>query len=118
QFVRIGAYVMVGGGTRLGKDVPPFFMAVGESECIGYNSIGLRRSGRFAAAEIAEVKHAYRTLYRSGKLFSSAVETVAAEVKTNTGRAILDFLRSPSKRGIIGPPKPGTAADDGPEEES
>lgn len=110
QFVRIGPMVMVGGGTRLGKDVPPFFLAVGESECIGYNSIGLRRSGRFKPDEIAEVKEAYRTLYRSGLLFSKAVDALAAQVKTATGRAILDFIKAPGKRGIIGPPKPGTDA--------
>src|SRR5947208_1199555 len=83
--VRIGPYVTVGGGTRLGKDVPPFFMAVGESECMGYNSIGLRRSGKFSNPEIAEVKEAYRTLYRSGQLFSAAVESLAGKVQTNTG---------------------------------
>jgi len=110
QFVRIGPYVMVGGGTRLGKDVPPYFMAVGESECVGYNSIGLRRSGKFTPAEISEVKTAYRTLYRAGQTFQTAVEQLAASAATRTGRAVIDFIRSPSKRGIIGPPRPGGSA--------
>lgn len=109
QFARIGTLVMVGGGSRMGKDVPPFFMALGESECVGYNAIGLRRSGRFSAEEIAEVKEAYRTLYRTGVNFSKAVEELAHKVRTATGRTILDFVRSPSKRGLVGGPHKGTA---------
>lgn len=119
QFVRIGAYVMVGGGTRLGKDVPPYFTAVGESECVGYNSIGLRRSGKFTPEEVAEVKTAYRTLYRSGLTFQKAVDELSAGARTRTARAIVDFIRGPGKRGIIGPPRPGGSAysdDDAPGE--
>lgn len=106
QFVRIGSYVMVGGGTRITKDTPPFFMALGESECVGYNAVGLKRSGKFNRDEIAEVKLSYRTLYRSGMTFGRAVEALAEQVRTSTGRAILEFIRAPSKRGIIGPPHP------------
>ena len=102
QFTRIGEYVMVGGGTRLGKDLPPYLMAVNESECVGYNSIGLRRSGQFQPGEILEVKEAYQTLYRSGLTFRKAVEQLGGQVKTKTGRAILEFINAPSKRGIIG----------------
>lgn len=112
QFVRIGDYVMVGGGTRLTKDVPPYFSVIGESECYGYNSIGLRRSGRFSSEEIAEVKLAYRTLYRSGRLFSDAVAELAGMVKTSTGRRIVEFVRAPSKRGIIGPTRGDREADE------
>ncbi|MEE8170274.1 MAG: acyl-ACP--UDP-N-acetylglucosamine O-acyltransferase [Phycisphaerae bacterium] len=111
QFVRIGPYVMVGGGTRLGKDVPPYFMAVGESACVGYNSIGLRRSGAFSRDAINEVKNAYRILYRSGLPFSQAVEELASKAATDAGKAIVEFFRAPSKRGIIGPPRPGGPTD-------
>jgi len=103
QFVRIGEYCMVGGGSRIGMDVPPFMSAVYESQCYGYNAIGLRRSGKFTAEEILDVKGAYRTLYRSGKPFGQAVEELAGAVKTRTGKRILEFLKSPSKRGFVGP---------------
>lgn len=109
QFVRIGEYVMLGGGTRLTKDVPPYFAAVHESECYGYNALGLRRSGEFSAEEISEVKLAYRTLYRATKPFRQAVDELSGLVRTRTGRAILEFIRAPSKRGIIGPPQTGAA---------
>lgn len=108
QFVRIGSYVMVGGGTRLGMDAPPYLMVLGESECIGYNAIGLRRSGKFTAEEILEVRKAYRTLYRSDTLFTKAVTRLADDVRTKTGRAMLEFILAPSKRGIVGGPKRGS----------
>ena len=102
QFVRIGDYVLVAGGARLTKDVPPYMMVVHESECVGINSIGLRRSGQFTADEIKEVKKAYRLLYRSGKMFREAVEDLRTIAWTKTGRAILEFISRESKRGIIG----------------
>lgn len=106
QFVRIGEYVMLAGGSRLTKDLPPFFTAVHESECSGYNAIGLQRAGTFSTEEVCEVKEAYRLLYRSGRLFRDALEELRSLVRTKTGRAILAFLDADSKRGIIGGLKP------------
>lgn len=104
QFVRIGAYCMIGGLSRIGMDVPPYFTCIRESECIGINAIGMRRAG-FSRDEIADVKKAYRVLYRSGTTFRKAIENLAAEVSTDAGRRILDFVRSESKRGFVGGPK-------------
>jgi UDP-N-acetylglucosamine acyltransferase len=102
QFTRIGEYVMVGGGTRLTKDVPPYMKAVYESECMGPNSLGLRRSGEFSKEEMLEVRQAYRILFRSGQPFRKAVAQFAEQAKTRTGRKILDFINAESKLGIIG----------------
>jgi len=104
QFVRIGEYAMIGGLSRIGMDVPPFFTCVRESECIGVNVVGLRRAG-FSAEEIAELRRAYRILYRSGKTFRAAVEEVAGLVQTPAGRRLVEFLQSPSRRGFCGPPE-------------
>jgi len=113
QFCRIGEYVMIGGGSRIGKDVPPYMKALYESQCLGYNSIGLRRSGKFTREEINEVREAYKILFRSDLTFRAAVETFAAQAKTATGRRILDFLRSESKLGFVGGRKNVTFADQG-----
>ncbi|MDR0823926.1 MAG: acyl-ACP--UDP-N-acetylglucosamine O-acyltransferase, partial [Prevotella sp.] len=44
QFTRVGAHVMIQGGTRLGKDIPPYIIAGREPVCYsGVNLIGLRR---------------------------------------------------------------------------
>jgi UDP-N-acetylglucosamine acyltransferase len=111
QFARIGEYVMVGGGTRLTKDVPPYMKALYESQCVGYNSIGLRRSGKFTPEEIDEAREAYRILFRTEIPFRRAMEQFAPRVKTRTGRRILDFLRSESKLGFAGGRKHATLSD-------
>ena len=103
QFVKIGRLVMVGGATRLGMDVPPFMMAMGESTCVGINSIGMKRNG-LAADEIAEIKTAYRTLYRSGMAFGKAIAELDGKPTTPAGRELLAFLHAEHPRGIVGPP--------------
>ncbi len=102
QFVRIGELVMVGGGTRLGMDVPPFMMAVGESAIVGINVIGMRRAG-YANEERLAIKEAHRILYRSGMTFQKAIDEVRAIPRTAAVEKLLAFLSAPSKRGFCGP---------------
>lgn len=113
QFTRIGEFVMIGGGSRLTKDVPPFMKAVYESECMGPNSLGLRRSGAFSREEMLEVREAYRVLFRSGLPFRKAVADFTEKVKTRTGQKILEFINAESKLGIIGGRRRRTPADRG-----
>jgi UDP-N-acetylglucosamine acyltransferase len=102
QFARIGEYVMIGGSARVLKDVPPYMKGLHESQCVGYNAIGLRRSGKFTKEEINEVREAYSTIFRSSLPFRKAVDGFSAVVRTRAGRNILDFINSPSKLGICG----------------
>ncbi len=119
QFVRIGEHVMIGGKTRVTKDVPPYMKVLHESQCVGYNSLGMRRSEAFSEEEIIEVKQAYRILFRSGMPFKKAVAQLAGEVKTRTGRRILEFINSESRLGFIGGrgkaivPQPSAIDEDG-----
>ena len=85
QFVRIGDYCMIGGLSRIGMDVPPFFTCIRESECVGVNTIGMRRNG-FSRDCVADAKNAYRILYRSGTTFRKAVDALADAVTTDAGR--------------------------------
>ncbi len=102
QFARIGEYVMIGGGTRITKDIPPFMKALHESKCVGYNSIGLRRAGKFSKAEIDEARLAYRMLYHTDRPFRTAFEEFAGLAKTATGKRVVEFVNGPSKLGIAG----------------
>ena len=102
QFARVGEYVMIGGGARLLKDLPPYMKALHESTCVGYNSLGLRRSEAFTREEIQEVREAYRCLFRSGLPFRKAVTRFADQAKTRTGRRILEFINAESRLGIVG----------------
>ena len=99
QFARIGQLAMLGGGIRVPADVPPFMMAVPEG-VIGINLVGLRRAG-FDRTARSELRSAYKLLFRSGKPFSQALAEVAGMVTTPAGQALVEFLRQPSKRGIM-----------------
>jgi UDP-N-acetylglucosamine acyltransferase len=63
QFVRVGTSVMIGGGSKVGTDVPPFTIAQGyPARLRGINSIGLQRRGVSQDA-ISAIKKAYRTVF-------------------------------------------------------
>ena len=101
QFVHIGAHAFTGMGTYLPQDLPPFVTAAGNmAKPYGINSEGLRRRG-FAAEDIAALKRAYRTLYRSGLALADArAELQAQSAECPHVRALVEFLDR-SKRGII-----------------
>ncbi|MBL8461867.1 MAG: acyl-ACP--UDP-N-acetylglucosamine O-acyltransferase [Thauera sp.] len=78
QFVKIGAHVMVGFGSAVSQDVPPFMLVDGNPLAVrGFNLEGLRRRG-FTAARIAAVKRMHRLLYRDGLTLAQAREGIAA----------------------------------------
>jgi UDP-N-acetylglucosamine acyltransferase len=101
QFVRIGAHVMVGGGTILRQDVPPYVTVVGNpAKTFGLNSEGLRRRG-FAPGAIEGLERAYRTLYRSKLAIAEAQAALAEQAREVPEVALLvDFLKT-AARGIV-----------------
>jgi len=101
QFVRIGAFSFVGGGSRLPQDVPPFIKVAGNPiEVAGINSIGLKRQG-FDDNEIRNLKLAYRLLYRSRLNVTQALERMAVECElTPRLEELMAFIRR-SDRGIV-----------------
>lgn len=101
QFCHIGSYVMIGGGTRTGQDVPPYTMAAREPVAYcGLNLVGLRRRG-FERELIDNIHNTYRILYQRGKLREECIAQVKAEIPmTKEIEYILDFVTS-STRGII-----------------
>lgn len=108
QFVRIGELAMLGGIAKVVMDVPPFMTVGGQGDaCTGVNVVGLRRAG-YSAAERNELRNAYRALYRSGRMFRAACDELAQQVTTEPGRRLVQFLREPSKRGIL----PGRSRED------
>jgi len=99
QFSKIGRLAMVGGGTRVNKDIPPYFMYAGLYVTpVGLNLVGLRRAG-FSAADVKALKAAYRILYRSHLKLADALERIETEVPTEHTRRLVKFIRS-SQRGI------------------
>ncbi len=101
QFVRIGTHVMIQGGSKVNKDVPPFSMAGREPiSYTGINSIGLRRRG-FDNDTIYAIQEVYRIIYQRGLNISDALEFVEANLPASKERdEVILFVRA-SKRGII-----------------
>ncbi len=101
QFVRVGAHVMIQGGSMVSKDVPPYSMAGRDPiSFTGINSIGLRRRG-FNNETIYAIQEVYRLIYQRGLNISDALEFVEANLPASKERdEIILFIRA-SKRGII-----------------
>ncbi|MGH7474733.1 MAG: acyl-ACP--UDP-N-acetylglucosamine O-acyltransferase [Longimicrobiales bacterium] len=100
QFVRIGQHAFVGGASRVQKDIPPYVRAAGSPlELHGLNSVGMQRRG--ISAEVrAELKRAYRILFRSGLNVRQALTRAEMELRPlDEVRHFLDFIRD-SERGI------------------
>lgn len=101
QFTRIGAHVMVQGGCRFGKDIPPY-VTVGREPATysGINLVGLRRRG-FTSEQIRDIQDMYRVIYQSGLNTTHAIDKIEAEfAESEEKRAIVDFVKG-SQRGII-----------------
>ncbi|MGA7160169.1 MAG: acyl-ACP--UDP-N-acetylglucosamine O-acyltransferase [Bacteroidota bacterium] len=101
QFVTIGKHVMVGGLSRVRKDVPPYILAAGEPLTYeGLNVVGLRRRG-FSREAIDALSQAYHILYFSKHNVSQAVQSIRQELSlTPEINHLLTFIER-SKRGII-----------------
>ena len=76
---------MIGGCARVVQDVPPYVMVDGHSGLIvGLNLVGLRRNG-YGADDVAQLKAAYRLIYRSGLRWVEMLEQLEAQVHQRTG---------------------------------
>ena len=112
QFCRIGAHAMVGGGSLVSKDIPPYVKAAHlPVSFVGANFLGLRRRG-FTSAQIEEIQNIFRVLFQSGHSYGKAVELVEEQFPQSELRdEILDFIRS-SKRGILKPYNPKATSEE------
>ncbi len=98
QFVNIGTQTMIGGLSRVTKDVPPYMLLEGSSTIRGINVVGLRRSG-FDGEQRARIKRIYKLLYHSGLNTTQALEAIEGEDLGDEAKTIVEFIRK-SKRGI------------------
>jgi len=109
QFCRVGRLAMVGGHARVVQDIPPYMLIDGHSGCIvGLNVVGLRRSGH-TADEIADLKAAYRVIYRRGLPWKEVLDALRLEFPSGPVSHLSEFL-SGGTRGFAqerrAPPTP------------
>ena len=101
QFSHIGAHSMVGGGSKVNKDIPPYSLCGRDPICYaGINIVGLRRRG-FQSDVIRNIKDIYDTIYYHGYNISDGCSRVENGFPPSEERdVILNFIRN-SKRGIV-----------------
>ncbi len=100
QFVTIGTYAFIGGGSRVNQDIPPYVKAVGNPmELYGLNSLGLQRAG-FSGETVVALKRAYRLFFNSDLNLSQAMERARTELPPLPEvERFLAFVES-SERGV------------------
>ena len=101
QFTRISQHVMIQGGSRVGKDIPPYTL-IGRDPIAycGINIVGLRRRG-FSNQQVYLIQDIYRTLYTRGLNNTDALQAIETEYEPGAERdLILNFIKH-SKRGIV-----------------
>jgi UDP-N-acetylglucosamine acyltransferase len=101
QFAHIGTLAMVGGMTRVNKDVLPYMLVAGNPyRTISINRVGLQRAG--ISEEVQErLRRAHRLLMRSGLDISRALERIEEEIETcpEIGH-LVEFVRQSQARGM------------------
>ena len=93
QFVRVGRLSMIGGMTRIQRDVPPFTIVEGTPARVrALNLVGLERSG-YSPAEKAILKKAFRTIYYSHKTIGQALDELDLLPSYESVQHLQRFLR-------------------------
>ena len=100
QFVRVGAYSMIGGQSAVVLDVPPYVNATGNrAQLFGLNLVGLKRKG-FSDETINDLKKMYKIIFRSGLTLEEALQRTAEEFPQSPEvRHFSEFMQH-SKRGV------------------
>lgn len=104
QFVHIGRLAMVGGMSRIDRDVPPYMLVEGNpSRVRSLNLVGLKRAG-MSAEQLGQLKKAFRTLYRSGHTLNESLELLDLLPDSEDLQHLRRFLRlsqMSGRRGLI-----------------
>lgn len=109
QFCTVGRLTLVGGGSMVIQDAPPFSIVTGSYplQWRAPNQVGLRRAG-FSGDTRRALRSAFRNLFRSGASLEEVAAALAEDAVPEVaelGRFVLD-----SKRGICGGPVGRAAA--------
>lgn len=101
QFCQLGAHCFTAMNSVISKDVLPFLMVSGHmAKPHGLNAEGLKRRG-FSSESLAELRRAYKTIYRSNLTLEQAMEQLEPQSQSckEVGQ-LLEFLKG-TTRGIV-----------------
>ena len=100
QFCQFGKLAMVGAGSIVVKDVPPYCMVQGDRARVnGLNVVGLRRTG-IRGAKMSSIKQMYKILFRDNNTMEDACDKIKELIPDSLEKKnFLNFL-SQTERGI------------------
>jgi UDP-N-acetylglucosamine acyltransferase len=100
QFTRVGSGVILGAGSMVSKDVPPYCNATGDRARLrGLNLEGLKRR-RVEKEKIEALRKAYRLMFRSKLKIRDAIMKVRRELSGYAEAEQLVTFVENSQRGV------------------
>ena len=107
QFVHIGRLSMVGGMSRINRDVPPYMLVEGNPARVrSLNLVGIRRSGIAEANQgqiLRTLKKAFRLLYHSQLTLTQALEELELIEDNEHIQHLIRFLQLSQMKERRGP---------------
>ena len=106
QFVHIGYLAMIGGMTRVDRDVPPFCLAEGHPGRLrGLNRIGIKRSGLMENKDfdLKVLQNTWNLLFKSNDAISNSLEKVMTGELDFSSSKLCSFLKESISKERRGP---------------
>ena len=106
QFVNVGYLAMIGGMTRVDRDVPPFCLAEGHPGRLrGLNRVGIKRSGLIENKEfdLKLLQDTWNLLFKSNDVISVSLEIAMKEKLDLSSTKLCNFLKDSISKKRRGP---------------
>jgi len=99
QFCKVGEFAMLGGGSIVVQDIPPYCICEGNRASLrGLNINGLRRHLE-NRDDISQIKKAYKSLFESGNPLASSANELLISSENKYVKLLAQFVLD-TKRGI------------------
>ncbi len=106
QFVHIGGLAMVGGMTRVDRDVPPYSLVEGHPGRLrGLNRVGIRRSGIESknSDDLKQLQEVWTMLFRSEMVLTKSLNLAREKELMPLAKHLCDFMDKSIQKGRRGP---------------
>ena len=106
QFVHIGYLAMVGGMTRVDRDVPPFCLAEGHpGKLRGLNRVGIKRSGLMENKDfdLRLLQSTWNLVFKSNDVISNSLELAMKDELDFSSSKLCNFLKDSISKDRRGP---------------
>ena len=106
QFVHVGYLAMVGGMTRVDRDVPPFCLAEGHPGRLrGLNRVGIKRSGLMENEkfDLKLLQSTWNLLFKSNDVISNSLEIAMRGELDFSSSKLCNFLKESISKERRGP---------------